>query len=103
MSLKSFFTKTFQHLFGQPPVAAQPIAAKARTPKRIKGNSYWIKNQMKDYDGQGSFIISVPKGMTMKQAHSSVCTHMALRFGNGNYKTRRYPSARTIHVRPLTA
>ena len=107
MSLKSFFANTFKHLFGEPTPAApiaRPTRAKSapvKRPARSLGNGYWVKRQMQDYDGKGVFIVSVPANLSMKQAQSSVCSHMGMRFGVGTYTTRRYSTARTIHVRPL--
>lgn len=103
MSLKSFFAKTFEHLFGAPRAeSTQPSSKRRVLNEYARVNGHWVKRQLEAYDGMGTVIVHVPDGMPMKCGQSSVNSHIAQRFGKGKFKTRRFSTARTIHVRPIT-
>jgi hypothetical protein len=81
------------------PVAAPP-AKKRRNSKNHRAHGNWVLNQLRDYDGVGTIIVRVPDGIDMQRAQNTVLGYACNRFGKGVMTSRRFPSARTIHLRP---
>ena len=106
MSLKSFLLRLIGKQLPQDTVAAQRTprsSTKSQRRSRSRPGGQWIKRQLQDYDGKRVLILRVPEGIPMPHAQSSVNGHIAKRFGRNLFTTRRFLSARTIHIQPLNA
>lgn len=102
MNLLNFIKRIFQpkSFINGASVADVAPQKKSRQPF-TKPYGRWVNEQLKDYDGTGPVIVKVPAGMSMKKGQNSVSSHIQMRFGKGKFRTRRYDTARTVHVRPL--
>lgn len=97
--------KAIKNLFSSNRLVAETPAYErpAPKPRGMAGRKvihYWLKQQMDEYSGKGSFIVRVPKDVKIDLAQSATSSYLARRFGAGQYRTRKFESAHTVHVSP---
>ena len=68
-----------------------------RGPRR---KTLWLARQLEGYAGERTIIVRVPAHLDMSQAQNMVSGFMHYHYGKGKFTTRRFESARTVHISP---